>query len=349
LVHGESAQTNQRKTRRYTAVIIDFEHHMFTQEQLQKGSSKSGKICERYWDADGKLKTRIFQDASQVDKYLRFMDEAGIDMAVLTTSLQGTQGNPEKVSRVNDFCAKVVQENPKRYVGLASIPPLGGKPALMELERAVKELGLKGVRIMARNEGRTVDSRELWPFYERVSELGIPIDVHVETEPRGFDALDAPYALYYVVAREFDMAAATLRVCLGGVLEDFPDLVLIMNHFGGGVSSVIERLDAYMSYADRSGWSDFYLGKPLITKPWREYFNKLYFNMAGREIGTATVKCALTAISPRKLLFGTDWPFNYDYDPQGVKRYVAEIRELDLPKDDIEAMLGGNGAKLLGI
>ena len=73
-------------------------------------------------------------------------------------------------------------------------------------------------------------------------------------EPPGFDSLHAPYALYYVAARELDMIAATLRVCFGGVLEDFPDLKLIMNHFGGGVSSVIERFDAYTSYADRSGW-----------------------------------------------------------------------------------------------
>jgi len=77
-----------------------------------------------------------------------------------------------------------------------------------------------------------------------------------------------------------------------------------------------------MSYADHPSWPDFYLGKRLISKPWREYFNKLYFNMAGREVEMAAVKCALTTINPRKL---------------------------DLPKEDIDAMLGGNAAKLLGI
>jgi len=327
-------------------MIIDLEHHLFLKEQTQRARSKSGKICERYWDENGKLRVRIFQDGSSVDKYLQFMDEAGLDMAVLTTNLLG---GLEQMKRWNDLCAKVVKEHPKRFVGFASIPPIGGKPAFEELERAVNELGLKGVHIWTHIDGHPLDSRKLWPFYEKVSAMGIPIDVHVTVEPLGFDALHAPYALYYVIAREFDICAATLRICLGGVLEDFPDLVFIINHFGGGVSSVMERLDAYMNYADQLGWSDFYRGKPLITKPWREYFNKLYFSMAGREGGMAAVKSALTNISPKKLMFATDWPFNYDYDPRGVKRYVEEIRKLNLPQDDIEAMLGGNAAKLLGI
>ena len=71
--------------------------------------------------------------------------------------------------------------------------------------------------------------------------------------------------------------------------------------------------------------------------------------MAGREVGMDAVKCALANIGPRKLLFGSDWPFNYDHDPQSVKRYIEEIKKLDLPKEDTEAMLGGNAARLLSI
>ena len=71
--------------------------------------------------------------------------------------------------------------------------------------------------------------------------------------------------------------------------------------------------------------------------------------MAGRELGMAAVKCALTNISPKRLMFATDWPLNYEVNPQGVRQYVEEIRKLDLPQDEIEGMLGGNAARLLGI
>jgi predicted TIM-barrel fold metal-dependent hydrolase len=176
----------------------------------------------------------------------------------------------------------------------------------------------------------------------------VPLDVHVTLDPSGYEAALAPYALHYVLARELDMLTETFRLCLGGVLEDFPDLVFMMNHFGSGISAFMERMDAYMDFVG-PGCPSLYQSKPLISKPWRTYFNKLYFNMAGREGGMAAVNCALTTISPRKLMFGTDWPFNYDHNPKKARKYIEDIKKLDLPKADIDAILGGTAAKLLHI
>ncbi|MFC2020761.1 amidohydrolase family protein [Chloroflexota bacterium] len=326
-------------------MIIDMEHHTATEDLLAKGTSPSGKICERYWDTDGKMKILSFEEVARAESHLKFMDEAGIDMAVLTT-------NPlkslEQCRKWNDFCAGLVKEYPKRFLGFATILPLGGKEAFEELDRAITGLGLSGVHIWTWSDGQPLDSRELWPFYEKVSELDVPVDVHVTLEPPGLDSVRATYALYYVIARELDMCAATFRVCLGGILEDFPDLKIIMNHFGGGISAVLERMDAYMGYVG-PGCPSLYMGEPMISRPWREYFDKLYFNMAGREVGMAAVKCALTNISPEKLMFGSDWPFNYDRNSLEAKRYIDEIKKLDLPEDDINNMLGNNAARLLGI
>lgn len=213
-------------------MVIDFEHHIYLPEQTVPGRSRSGRIIERHREENGKLGIRIFQDASSVPRYLEFMDEAGIDVAVLTAN--SFTGGLEQMKRWNDFCARVVSDNPSRFVGFAAVPPLGGKPALAELERAVREPGMKGVHIWTRNDGRHLDDRKMWPFYEKAAELGLPIDVHVTLEPPGLEAMYSSYGLYYVLAREFDMAIATLRLCLGGVLEDFPDLVFIINHLGGG-------------------------------------------------------------------------------------------------------------------
>ena len=49
----------------------------------------------------------------------------------------------------------------------------------------------------------------------------------------------------------------------------------------------------------------------------------------------------------KKLMFATDWPPNFENNPRGATEYVQAIRELDLPKEDIEDMLGGNAARLL--
>jgi predicted TIM-barrel fold metal-dependent hydrolase len=97
----------------------------------------------------------------------------------------------------------------------------------------------------------------------------------------------------------------------------------------------------------------FRTGKALISEPYAECFNKhfgkLYFNMAGREIGIDTVKCALSNISPQRLVFGTDYRPNFINDPIGTRTYIEKIRQLDIDKEPIEAMLGTNIIKLISI
>jgi len=318
-------------------MIIDLEHHF----RLAREGADS--FVSRRWTEDGQVEYSQGNSGADLADHLTFMDGAGIDMAVLS----GNLGNAplDTVRRWNDTCASAVNDYPDRFAGFACTHPLGGDPAFEELERAVKELGMKGVHINARPGGLNLDSRELWPFYEKAAELGIPVDIHVETLPEGYDMLHAPWFLYYVIAREFDIMNQLFRICFGGVLEDFPDLKIIVNHFGGGVAGVIERMDYYVELFE----DDVYREAPLISRPWRDYFDKLYFNMAGRGPGIGAIKCALTCIAPDKLMFGSDWPPNFESDAAGCKAYIEEIRALDLPEGDIEAMLGGNAAELLGL
>ena len=204
---------------------------------------------------------------------------------------------------------------------------------------------MKGVHINARPGGEFLDSKALWPFYEKCAELDIPIDIHVETYPSGFEALKAPYIMSYVMARELDITTATVRLCFGGMLEDFPELKIIVNHFGGGIAAIKDRMDYYVGLCG----DDTFNGEALISQDWNHYFDKLYFNMAGRGPCINTIKCALTCIKPDKLMFGSDWPPNFEVDPSGCKKFIADIRAMDLPSDDIEAMLGGNAVSMFGL
>src|SRR3990170_3877680 len=121
---------------------------------------------------DGRLLRPLDDSTHDVQKHLNYMDLSGIDMAVL--SCTGVDSLDE--ARVfNNHFSDIIRQYPDRFVAFAATLPLGGEPALDELERAVKVLGLKCILISAQVDGHCLDDRELWPFYKKVSELGIPI------------------------------------------------------------------------------------------------------------------------------------------------------------------------------
>ena len=325
-------------------MVIDFEHHYTPLETWTKRGGKKGEVV-RMFSPEGKEIRPLYDADHDIELHLKYMDMAGIDMAVLSKNLD----NLDEARLYNESCAKVVRQYPKRLIGFANTLPLRGPAALDEVDRAINELGMKGITIRAQEDAHGLDSREFWPFYEKVARLNVPIFVHVSLAAPGFDACNAPYDLNRTIVREFDLALAAARICLGGVLEDFPQLKFIIAHFGGGISSIKERLDRYIGYWGARFWND----KPLIREPYLERFNehfgKLYFNLAGREIGAQSLQCALTNISPKRLLFGTDYPPNFVDDPQGMKAYIEAIRRLDLDKASIEGILANNGRELLGL
>ena len=326
-------------------MIVDIEHHLEPPEVWKKRGGIPGQMVVQR-ATDGTPIRPLNDSTHDITIHLRLMDTAGIDMAVLS----GTEVDSLQEAKVfNDHFAKIVRQYPKRFAAFATTLPLGGKPALDELDRAVNELGLNGVLINAQVEGQPLDSRDLWPFYEKASALKATIFVHPSIKPSGLDACKGSYDLFRTIGREFDLALATFRLCAGGVLEEFPDLNFIMAHFGGGFSSIKERMDRYIRFLG----ADFWLGKPLISPPYLEnynkYFDRLFFNMAGREVGMETIACALTNISPEKLLFGTDYPPNFVDDGIGMRTYIQRIRELPLDRKSIDAMLGTNAIELLGL
>ena len=188
-------------------------------------------------------------------------------------------------------------------------------------------------------------------FYEKMSNYNLPIFIHVSGHVLGYDAYDADYNLNIAFTREADIALNTVRLILGGVLTAFPDLTFIISHLGGGISSTLERIERYIDVRGEKFWTDCG-GTPPFGAPYRENFRRLfdtlYFDMAGFEGGMNAVKCALTTIEPNRILFGTDYPYNFHTDGKEVARYIRDIRELDLSRDEINGMLGGNATRILG-
>ena len=327
-------------------MVIDWEHHFLPEELMLKKGGKKGEKTVFY--EHGKPRGDLNPELSDIDEHLRVMDTVGIDVAVLSMAVTSddTQVAMEECIVWDDRTAEVVKKYPTRFVGLAPIPPLGGEKAFDELKRAVEVLGLKGVVIRSQANGLSMDNRELYPFYEKVSALKVPIFIHPSGVQQGFGILDAPYDLGRSIGRELDLIVATTRLILSGVLDDFSDLTFVISHKGGGIAAVKERIEYQFGKTGSPGTRP---GGSRHRLPFDQCLDKLYFNLAGHHGGMGSVRSALTGISPKRLVFGTDYPQEFRGDAGNIKTFIENIRELDIGEEDRSAMLGENARRLLGL
>ena len=322
-------------------MIIDWQHHM-SPRKVYEGRGGQGGVVIR----DGKVTIHLKKEVYQVEKHLEFMAGAGIDACVISSSPISV----DQCRMCNEYYHELGRQYPDKFFYLTPCLPLK-EGAFDILDQGINKYGYKGVIISPQNAGEMLDSRRLWPFYEKMSNYNLPIFIHVSGHVLGYDAYDADYNLNIAFTREADIALNTVRLILGGVLTAFPDLTFIISHLGGGISSTLERIERYIDVRGEKFWTDCG-GTPPFGAPYRENFRRLfdtlYFDMAGFEGGMNAVKCALTTIEPNRILFGTDYPYNFHTDGKEVARYIRDIRGLDLSRDEINGMLGGNAARILG-
>jgi len=316
-------------------MIIDFEHH-YIPAALGRRLGMDPTRKEAVKTRDATVHAQLFDLEAQ----LRDMDRVGIDVAVQSCIL-GWDTTLENCRLINDSTAQAQKDYPGRFVGLAHAPILE-EDGLRELERAIGELGLKGVTISSQVNGLPPDAKEFVAFYELMRRLRVPIFVHPALAPKGYSLMN-DYQLPVILTREFDLGLAVTRLIAGGVIERYPELDLVFAHFGGGLAGYKERIS-------RSAY------RFKLPQRFEEYFDRLYFDMAGFEGSPIALRCALEGIRPERMIFATDYPQNFNNrDPKqgqsidGIRLYIEQIAQLPVAETVKEAMLGGTAATLLKI
>ena len=322
-------------------MIIDFHMHYspeeFVRDKLGPGGSPQtvfvdGSPAYTYHD-------RLFS----LEKHIACMDKAGVDIAVLSSGA-GLTDNLDRCRMVNDKLKEVEDSFPGRFLGLAHVPPLGGEPSIRELDRAASKLGFKGISIPSVIGKTELDATELRPFFKKVSEMGLFVFVHPALSSSGA-YLD--YDLGRSVGREFQLVLTVIRLINGGVLDEFPELNFIISHLGGGIAALMGRIEPYQ---DKVFWgtADHPRHGKLPGGPFRDYFDRIYFDTGGFFGNINAVKCALVEMKPKNIVFGTDYPQEIR-DENQIERFVKDIKKLPLSPREIQGILGRNGKRLLKI
>lgn len=208
----------------------------------------------------------------------------------------------------NDWVASVVQKYPDRFLGFASVDPWKGAMAVQELERAVKVLGLRGLKLMPIMQAFFPNDTRFYPLWLKCTELGIPVLFHTGQTGAGAGTPGGG---------GFKLKYAQPIPYIDDVAADFPDLTIIMAH--PGVPWQEEQLSVALHkanvYIDLSGWSPKYF-RPVLV----QYVNSLLQD---------------------KVLFGSDYPV---IQPD---RWLRDFEALEIKENVRQKILLDNARKLL--
>ncbi len=272
-----------------------------------------------------------------LDAHLALNDEKGIDLQVLSLTLQSYPADPaaarDLIQAGNDGLAEVCRKHPDRFIPFASLPLVDVEASLREVQRAVTDLGVKGVILGTNVRGEPLDGEGFLPLYEEINRLKLPILIH-PLDPRG-PAQAYTHRLELWIGWPVDTAYAAARMVLNGVLDRFPDIRLILSHLGGATHYLLERIC-------QAG------PKAQIERPVIEYYREMHYDTGG-PVSSSAVRCAIDLFGAEQIVHGTDYPFGPSGGREFIDKASACVRDLSLPRPEEEAIFSGNAKKILGL
>ncbi|MFI1354538.1 amidohydrolase family protein [Streptomyces sp. NPDC020898] len=270
------------------------------------------------------------------------MDANGVDMQVLsyaTPGLEVIEDPAEAVAvarQINDFLAQAVARRPNRFAGFAVLPLQDPKAAVVELRRAVRELGLKGVLFNDHVRGHYLDEPQFRPVWAELERLGVPLYLHPAAIPadnwrvfNGYPVLVGPSWGWTAM-----VGAHALRLIYGGVFDQFPGASLMLGHMGELLPFQMARLD--------SRYSQVPAEQRVRHLPSYYLRNNVYITTSG-VMSHAALLGAVHAVGVDRVLFAIDYPF------ESSAEAVAFLRSAPHAPADLARIAHGNAERILGL
>ncbi len=323
--------------------IIDFHNHFYTPGYL--ASVRNGETALKhttdddgnpvlYYPGDYNVVVPGHRDADFRDQV---MAEHGIDMQVLTFTSPGTHVESPAVavrlaSQVNDDLAAIKASKP-RFTALATLPLNDPQASVAELERAMTQLGFKGVMLFSNVNGTALSDERYWPLYEKANELGAVFYIH-PIHPVGVEAM-TDYWLMPLLGFVFDTTLAAAKIVFSGVAERFPRITWVLAHLGGTVPYLAERLDRGVhAFADC---------RQHIDRPPSDYLKRFYFDTVNFD--PKALQLAIDFAGVGHVIAGSDYPHKIG----SLRQMLDSIGGLPISDQDKADILGNNTATLLGL
>ena len=320
-----------------------------------------GGILTKYSNAGGRSRSvnpelegieRSLQ--SDLDFRFRLMDKFEGLVQVLTMQVALTTAKAEDQAKIaNDEMAELLVKYPDRFVAaIACVPMNNIDAALKEVDRAINDLRFRGVMVSTTIDGKSLDSPEFLPLYEKMSHYNLPIYIHpmkIPTYPEHMSKEDRAKYIYgdlnidSVFGWPYETTVAMTRLVFSGVLEKYPNLKFITHHCGGMVPYFEQRIVQHHYLPGGRGTEHVY---SLPREP-IEYY-RMFYNDTAIHGNTLALMCAHAFCGADHLLFGADFPAgdrNLGY--RSYLQTINAIEQMEISDADKKKIFVDNARTLL--
>jgi len=329
---------------------IDMFNHLFPKRYFEQYIASGGAGKDM-----GKRVSHI-DTIVDLDKRFRAMDEFGDFRQVLSLpapaveTLAGPERSPILARAANDGLAEIVRAHPDRFVAfIAALPMNNPDEAVRELDRAVTQLGARGVQIYTNVAGKPLDSPEFLPVFAEAARRDLAIWMH---PTRGAEFADYPgedrskYEIWWTFGWPYETSVAMARIVFSGLFDRYPDLKIITHHMGGMIPYFEGRVGhGWDQLGTRTSDVDYVaLRKSLAHRP-IDYFRKFYADTALFGAAPAT-RCGLAFFGVDHVVFASDMPFE---PAPGLyaRETIQAIESLELTAAQKDQIYRGNAQRLL--
>ncbi len=267
------------------------------------------------------------------------MDKNGIDISVLSVTSPGVQLEPDTATSVkiakqlNDMLAEQISQYPTRFSGFCTLALQDPKDAADELERCVKELGMKGALLNGHTNGMYLDEPQFFPVWERAEALQVPIYLHPADSPEmASNEKDYPEMAGCGWGWTPETAGHALRIIYGGVFDRFPKSTLVLGHLGEALPYMLWRLDSRYKMTRH---------RTQIEKMPSDYIKKNIMVTTSGSFSDAPLQCAISALGADRVMFSVDYPYEYTHEA------VDFIENAPISRSELELICHRNAERLL--
>jgi len=233
---------------------------------------------------------------------------------------------------LNDHISSVVDESPKRFIGLGTIPLQDPNKSIKELERCSK-MNLAGVQIGSNVNGKNLNEAELFPMFEAASDLDMSIFVH-PWEMMGENDMKK-YWLPWLVGMPAETSRAICSMIFGGIFERLPNLRVAFAHGGGAFPVTSGRIQhGYNVRPDLCAVDN-------QVDP-ANYLGRFWVDSLVHDADT--LDFLLNKIGSDRIALGTDYPF-----PLGELEPGKLIESMSLSSEQRDKLLFRNALEWLGL